>query len=79
MSRTLLKAEAFAMEDQIYPVRYFEQRNEQGLCRYSDEILLGPGDCIILDDESVTRLEARAAPLVPATLYSRLLTRAAAA
>ena len=44
----------------------------RGLRRYSAEILLGPGDRIILDDDSVTNLEARAARLVPATVYSRL-------
>ena len=45
------------------------------LRRYSAEILLAPGDRIILDDDSVTNLEARAARLVPATLYSRMLRR----
>jgi len=39
----------------------------------SAEILLAPGDRIILDDDSVTNLEARTNVLVPATLYSRLL------
>ena len=47
--------------------------------RYSAEILLGPGDRIILDDDSVTNLEARTTCLVPATLYSRMLARAVAA
>ena len=32
-----------------------------------------PGDQIILDDDSVLNLEARADRLVPATLYSRML------
>ena len=36
------------------------------------EILLGPGDRIILGDDSVPNLEARAYRLVPATLYSRM-------
>ena len=61
------------------PVRYFELRTAAGLRRYSAEILLGPGDRIILDDDSVTNLEARAARLVPATLYSRMLARVTAA
>ena len=51
----------------------------RGARRYSAEILLAPGDRIILDDDSVTNLEARATWLVPATLYSRMLSRANAA
>jgi hypothetical protein len=77
MFRTLVKTENVAIEDQSYPVRYFEQRTVRGLRRYSAEILLGPGDRIILDDDSVTNLEARATRLVPATLYSRMLARTA--
>ena len=77
MFRTLVKTEAVAVEDQSYPVRYFELRTLRGLRRYSAEILLGPGDRIILDDDSVTTLEARATRLVPATLYSRMLARTA--
>ena len=77
MFRTLLKTEAVAIEDQSYPVRYFELRTLRGMRRYSAEILLAPGDRIILDDDSVTNLEARAARLVPATLYSRILARTA--
>jgi hypothetical protein len=75
--RTLLKTAAVAVEDQSYPVRYFEQRTVRGLRRYSAEILLGPGDRIILDDDSVPNLETRATRLVPATLYSRMLARTA--
>ena len=77
MFRTLLKTEAVAIEDHSYPVRYFEVRTLRGMRRYSAEILLGPGDRIILDDDSVTNLEARATRLVPATVYSRILARTA--
>jgi hypothetical protein len=77
MFRTLVKTEAVAVDDQSYPIRYFEQRTVRGLRRYSAEILLGPGDRIILDDDSVTNLETRATRLVPATLYSRMLARTA--
>ena len=52
-------------------------RTPRGLRRYSAEIMLGPGDRIILDDDSVTNLETRANRLVPATLYSRMLSRIA--
>lgn len=77
MFRTLVKTEQVAVEDHVYPVRYFEQRTVRGQRRYSAEILLGPDDRIILDDDSVPNLEARATRLVPATLYSRMLARTA--
>ncbi len=77
MFRTLVKTESMAVEDRFYPVRYFELRTLRGLRRYSAEILLAPGDRIILDGDSVTNLEARTARLVPATLYSRMLARTA--
>ncbi len=77
MFRTLVKTEAVAVDNQSFPVRYFEQRTLRGLRRYSVEIFLGPDDCIILDDDSVTNLEARATRLVPATVYSRILARTA--
>ncbi len=77
MFRRLVKIEAVAVDNQSFPVRYFEERTVRGLRRYSVEILLGPDDRIILDDDSVTNLEARATRLVPATVYSRILARTA--
>ena len=77
MFRTLVKTEEVAVEDQRFLVQYFEVRTVRGLRRYSAEILLAPGDRIILDDDSVINLEARATRLVPATLYSRMLARTA--
>ena len=79
MFRTLVKTDALAIDNQMVSVRYFELRTLRGTRRYSAEILLGPDDHIILDDDSVTNLEARATRLVPATLYSRVLARATAA
>jgi len=79
MFRTLVKTEALAVDDRTVPVRYFELRTLRGARRYSAEILLGPGDRIILDDDSVINLETRTACLVPATLYSRVLARTTAA
>jgi hypothetical protein len=73
MFRKLVKTAALAIDDQTFPVRYFEVRTQRGTRRYSAEILLGPDDRIILDDDSVTNLEAKTTRLVPATLYSRLL------
>ena len=77
MFRTLVKTQAVTVDDRTFPVRYFELRTVRGQRRYSAEILLAPGDRVILDDDSVTNLEARAARLVPATLYSRMLARTA--
>ena len=79
MFRTLLKTATVAVEGQTYPVRYFEVRMLTGGRRYSAEILLAPGDRIILDDDSVTNLETRTTRLVPATLYSRMLAGPASA
>ena len=79
MFRTLVKTEALAVEDQTYAVRYFELRTLRGARRYSAEILLGPGDRIILDDDSVVNLEAKTTRLVPATIYSRVLAARATA
>ena len=77
MFRMLVKTENVAVEDHVYPVRYFELRTLRGQRRYSVEILLAPGDRIILDDDSVTNLETRATRLVPATLQSRILSKIA--
>lgn len=79
MFRTLIKTDALAVDNQKFSVRYFELRTLRGSRRYSAEILLGPGDRIILDDDSMTNLEAKTARLVPATLYSRLLAGGATA
>ena len=79
MLRTLLKTDALVIDDHTFPIRYFEQRTLRGARRYSAEIVLAPGDRIILDDDSVTNLETRTTNLVPATLYSRLLAARATA
>lgn len=79
MFRTLVKTEALAVEDHSYPVRYFELRTLRGARRYSAEILLGPGDRIILDDDSVINLETKTTRLVAATVYSRMLAGRTAA
>ena len=79
MFRVLVKTETLAVDERLYTVRYFELRTARGGRRYSADILLGPGDRIILDDDSVTNLETRTMCLVPATIYSRMLARATAA
>jgi hypothetical protein len=79
MFRTLVRTDALAFDDRTYLVRYFEVRTLRGARRYSAEILLGPDDRIILDDDSLQNLEAKAARLVPATVYSRVLAGGATA
>jgi hypothetical protein len=75
----LLRTDALAVDNRTFPIRYFELRTLRGARRYSAEIVLGPGDRIILDDDSMTNLETRTACLVPATLYSRRLAGGATA
>jgi hypothetical protein len=79
MFRKLVKTDALAIDDQTFSVRYFEVRTQRGTRRYSAEILLGPDDRIILDDDSVVNLEAKTTRFVPATLYSRVLAGKATA
>ena len=77
MFRTLVKTDSVAFEKTRLAVRYFEGRTPRGALRYSAEIVLAPGDRIILDDDSLTNLEARTNCLMPATIYSRALARTA--
>jgi hypothetical protein len=79
MFRTLLKTDALAVDNRTFSIRYFELRTIHGGTRYSAEIVLAPGDRIILDDDSMPNLEARTTCLVPATLYSRILAGRTAA
>ena len=79
MFRTLLNTDAVVIDDHSFPSHYFAQRTIRGARRYSAEIMLAPGDRIILDDDSVMNLEARTRCLVPATLYSRMLAGRATA
>jgi hypothetical protein len=79
MFRTLVRTDALTIDDRTYPVRYFEVRTLRGTRRYSAEILLSQDDRIILDDDSLSNLEAKTAHLVPATIYSRVLAGGATA
>jgi len=79
MFRTLLRTDALAVDNRTFAIRYFELRTLRGARRYSVEIVLAPGDRIILDDDSMMNLETRTAYLVPATLHSRRLARGATA
>jgi len=73
MIRKLVKAAEVEVGERAYHVRYYEHKTIRGLSRFSSEVLLGPGDRIILDDDSISSLESRVERLVPATVYSRLL------
>ena len=75
ISRRLIKTDEIAIEGRSYPVRYFETTTVRGTQRYSSELILGPGDQIIVDGCSLGDLEWRVARLIPATLHSRMLTR----
>jgi hypothetical protein len=79
MFRMLVRTDTLAIDNQTYAVRYFEVRTLRGARRYSAEILLGKDDRIILDDDSLPNLEAKATRLVPATVYSRVLAGGATA
>jgi hypothetical protein len=79
MFRTLVKTQTFAVADRKFSIRIYELLTLRGARRYSAEIMLGPGDRVILDDDSVANLEARAMRLVPASVYSRMLARVNAA
>jgi hypothetical protein len=76
--RTLVKTASVAVEHHWYRVRYFESQTPRGHRRFSAEILIAPGDRIIIDDDSQMNLETKALRLVPATIYSRLLAGRAA-
>lgn len=73
MFRKLVKTGEIEVDDRTYYVRYFELKTVRGMRRFSSEVLLGAGDRIILDDDSMSSLESKVARLVPATVYSREL------
>ncbi len=73
MFRKLLQTGKVDVDGRIYVVHYFESKTVRGTRRYSGEVLLDAGDRIIVDDDSLTSLEATVARLAPATIYSRAL------
>jgi hypothetical protein len=79
MFRKLVKSSEIEIDGQCYEVLYYEQETLRGMRRFHCEVHLGAGDRIILDDDSMTSLEARVARLAPATVYSRLLAARQAA
>ena len=80
MFRKLIKTAHIDIAERKYPIRYYEARTLRGTRRYCSEIILGPGDRVILDGDSVNSLESKIANLVAASVYSRMLvTKAVAA
>ena len=73
MFRKLLETVQINVDGRAYQTHYFEHRTARGVRRYSCEVVLTAADRIILDDDSLTSLEAKLARLVPATIYSRAL------
>jgi hypothetical protein len=73
MGRKLVKATEIEIDGTRYTLRYYELKTIRGGRRFSCEVLLGVGDRIILDDDSMLSLESKVARLVPATVYSRVL------
>lgn len=73
MFRKLVKATEIEIDGTRYTLRYDELKTIRGGRRFSCEVLLGVGDRIILDDDSMLSLESKVARLVPATVYSRAL------
>jgi hypothetical protein len=75
----LVKTDEIEIEGQVYTVKYYEAKTPRGTQRFSSELVLGPGDRIIVDGSSLGYLEWRVARLIPATLYSRALAARAVA
>ena len=78
-TRTLIKTGEINVDGRAYPINYFEVTTPRGTRRYCSELVLGPGDRIIVDGSSLGDLEWRVARLMPATVYSRTLARIDAA
>ena len=78
MFRKLVQSEPIEVDGRPYVVHYFEHRTARGGRRFSAEIVLGPDDRIIVDDDTLISVQARIARLAPATIYSRALAAKAA-
>ena len=73
MLRKLVQTGGIDVDGRTYVANYFEEKTARGARRFSCEVMLDAGDRVILDDDSITSLQARVARLVPATVYSRAL------
>lgn len=73
MFRKHLQTGQIDVDGSTFVVHYFEQKTARGTRRFSCEVVLDAGDRIIIDDDSLTSLQARIARLAPATIFSRAL------
>jgi hypothetical protein len=73
MFRKLLQTGQIDVDGDVYVAHYFEQKTARGSRRFSCEVVLNGSDRIIIDDDSLTSLQAKIARLAPATIYSRVL------
>ena len=73
MFRKLLQTGEVEVDGRSYVVHYFEQKTARGARLVSCEVALDAGDRIIVDDDSLTSLQAKVARLAPATIYNRAL------
>ena len=73
MFRKHLQTGQMDVDGRSFVAHYFEQKTARGTRRFSCEVVLDAGDRIILDDDSLTSLQAKIARLAPATIYSRAL------
>ena len=73
MFRKFLQTGQIDVDGEIYVAHYFEQKTARGARRFSCEVVLDARDRIIIDDDSITSLQAKIARLAPATIYSRAL------
>ena len=73
MARKLVATAEVEIDGRTYPLRYYELQTIRGGRRFSCEVVLGAGDRVIVDDDTMTSLESKVLRLAPATVYSRLL------
>lgn len=77
MFRMLLESATIAVNHVEFPVRFYELHTHRQARRYSVEVHLDTRDHIIMDDDSVLKLEWRPERMAPALVNSRRLSSAA--
>ena len=73
MQNTFIKTAEIELNGQAYTISYFRAMTPHGTQRYSSELVLGPGDRIIVDGNSLGDLEWRVPHFMQATISSRAL------
>lgn len=77
--RKLVNTDRLIVDGDVCIVKYFAVETIRGERRFSAEIVLPSADVVILDEDSLARLESRVRRVIPATLYSRVLAARATA